>query len=97
MLQCNLPPGCGVMNCKYKHHDLLHEQVRASASVSAAATDYSSYLGIVPVVVESGETACFTYAMLDNGSEKTLYSERLPEELGVTGKVVTSFDLHPPG
>lgn len=70
----------------------MDEWVQLAVAVSAAATDAISYIGILSVVVESEDTACFTYTLLNNGSETTLCSECFARELGIAGKSIT-FDV----
>ena len=82
-----------------KHHSLLHRWVNETdhtatqPKVSCAATNTcfsKSCLGIIPVVVkgENGNT-CRTYAMLDDGVDKSPCDERLINALHVTSRPVT--------
>ena len=58
-------------------------------SVHVTATSTSgSYLGIVPVIVEANGASVQTYALLDNGSDKTLVTDKLISALGVEGSPV---------
>ena len=58
-------------------------------SVHVTATSTSgSYLGVVPVIVEANGASVQTYALLDNGSDKTLVTDRLISALGVEGSPV---------
>ena len=62
-------------------------------SVSCAAT-YSSTpkncLGVIPVMVEGmNGKPCETFALLDDGADKTLCDERLLDALNVSSRPVT--------
>ena len=73
---------CTVPDGKLKHHILLNSWVKESdhtatrRSVSCAATNTSfskTCLGIIPVVVQGGDgNSCQTYALLDDGADKSL-------------------------
>ncbi|XP_045206017.2 uncharacterized protein LOC123558205 [Mercenaria mercenaria] len=91
---------CTVSGCTKKHHTLLHSWVPVSnetpvtqQSVNCAATNGSflkTCLGIIPVSVKGGDgNFCHTYALLDDGADKTLCDERLIRKLNVPSKPVT--------
>ena len=96
---CRKPPACTVPDCKMKHHLLLHRWVTdtdfaaSQPSVSCAATNSlvsKSCLGIVPVVIKGGNgNTCRTYALLDDGADKSLCDERLLSSLNVASRPVT--------
>lgn len=96
---CRKPQACTVPDCKWKHHILLHSWVNESdhtaiqRSVSCAATNASiskNCLGIIPVVVKGGSgNSCQTYALLDDGADKSLCDERLLHALNVASRPVT--------
>ena len=82
-----------------KHHSLLHRWVNeidysaTQPKVNCAATNTcfsKSCLGIVPVVVkgENGNNSC-TYALLDDGADKSLCDERLINALHLASRPVT--------
>ena len=73
---CHKAKGCQVPDCNLKHHALLH---RWSNSVTVSATKSSTgcYLGVIPVTVEASGKRVKTYALLDNGSQKTLCTGEL--------------------
>ena len=87
-------------DCKLKHQILLHSWVKESdhtatqRSVSCAATNTSfskTCLGIIPVVVQGEDgNSCQTYALLDDGADKSLCDERLLQALNVASRPVTS-------
>ena len=94
---------CNIPHCVGKHHTLLHSLVKPDSehtvtqpSVNCAATSglYSkSYLGIIPVTVTSKNgNLCHTYALLDNGADKTLCDKRLLQMMEQPGKPV-SFEI----
>ena len=95
---CRKPKGCAVPDCKYKHHFLLHGWVNKTdhtvmqPSVNCTATKGSvkNCLGIIPVIVEGGNgNSCQTYALLDDGADKTLCDERLLQTLDLPSRPVT--------
>lgn len=96
---CRKPQACTVPDCKLKHHILLHSWVNESdhtaiqRSVSCAATNASiskNCLGIIPVVVKGGSgNSCQTYALMDDGADKSLCDERLLHALNVASRPVT--------
>ena len=91
--QCNVP------ECQGKHHSLLHCWVKPESdrtafqpSVNWASTKDSllkAYLGIIPVKVTgiNGNT-CETYALIDDGADKSLCDVRLLKKLRQPGKPV---------
>ncbi|XP_060583463.1 uncharacterized protein LOC132739706 isoform X2 [Ruditapes philippinarum] len=98
--KCRKPKMCNVTNCNVKHHILLHSWVKpdnghtaVQSSCNCAATEGSTVkncLGIIPVIVKGGDgSSCQTYALLDDGADKTLCDERLLRSLNITGKPVT--------
>ena len=91
---------CNVPDCASKHHTLLHSWVQISSdnaipqpSVNCAAVNSSfvkTCLGIIPVTVMGGNGhSCQTYALLDDGADKTLCDERLVQQLQLTSRSVT--------
>ena len=96
---CRKQQACTVPECKQKQHLLLHkwtnesDQAAMQPSVSCAATNSSApqnYLGIIPVVVKGMNGNSFqTYALLDNGADKTMCDERLLDALNVSSRPVT--------
>ena len=96
---CRKQQACTVPDCKQKHHGLLHKWTNESdgtatlPSVSCAATCSSTpkiCLGIIPVVVNGmNGNSCKTYALLDDGADKTLCDERLLDALNVSSRPVT--------
>ena len=96
---CRKQQACTVPGCKQKHHGLLHNRTNESngtatlPSVSCAAsytTTPKICLGIIPVVVNGmNGTSCKTYALLDDGADKTLCDERLLDALNVSSRPVT--------
>ncbi|KAH3814347.1 hypothetical protein DPMN_142843 [Dreissena polymorpha] len=91
--QCNVP------KCQGKHHSLLHFCVKPESdrnvfqpSVYCASKQDSllkAYLGIIPVKVTgiNGNT-CETYALIDDGADKSLCDVRLLKKLRQPGKPV---------
>ena len=96
---CRKPKICTVPDCTGKHHSLLHRWVNETnhtatqPKVRCVATNTcfsSSCLGIIPVVVkgENGNNSR-TYALLDDGADKSLCDERLINVLHVISRPVT--------
>ena len=86
--------------CKVKHHVLLHSWVNlktdhavTQSSVNCASTKGSvvkNCLGIIPVTVVGGNgNSCQTYALLDDGADKTLCDERLLKIMNLACRPVT--------
>ncbi|CAC5413504.1 unnamed protein product [Mytilus coruscus] len=97
---CRKPKACTVSDCNFKHNLLLHNWVKPESdhtathpSVNCAATDSSfvrNCLGIILVIVRGGDgNSCQTYALLDDGADKTLCDERLLKNLYLTSRPVT--------
>ena len=94
---CRKDKTCTVETCSSKHHILLHDWVtnndRTATSVSvncsSTVTAIKNCLGIIPVVVRgtNGNT-CETYALVDDGADKTLCDERLLQKLGTESRPV---------
>ena len=96
---CRQSKVCSVSDCNAKHHVLLHCWVKScndntatQSSVNCAATEdrVKNCLGIIPVIVKGGNGNSYqTYALLDDGADKTLCDERLLKALDTEGKPVT--------
>ena len=94
---CRKPQACTVPDCKQMHQMLLHRWMNKSdhadtqPSVSCAVTNSSpkNCLRIIPVVVKGGnDNPCVTYALLDDGADKTLCDECLLDALNVDSKTL---------
>ena len=57
----------------------------AKTTLAVRESESTVLLGIVPVVLRHGDKAVHTYAVLDNGSETTLITKMISEELGIDG------------
>lgn len=97
---CRKQKQCSVPECNSKHHSLLHSWVGSVSdhtvtqpSVNCASTNgpvMKTCLGIIPVTVTGANgMSCNTYALLDDGADKSLCDERLLRMLNVPGKRVT--------
>ena len=91
---------CAVSNCNKRHHMLLHKLVDSERDHTAVkslvhcsavrSSVLKNCLGIIPVSVTGGNGNSFrTYALLDNGADKTLCNERLLVMLDEPGRPVT--------
>ena len=87
---CRKPKVCTVSDCKHKHHILLHNWVRytdhAATNISvncpSTGTVIKNCLGIIPVSARGANgNTCETYALVDDGADKTLCDERLIQML----------------
>ncbi|CAG2227643.1 unnamed protein product [Mytilus edulis] len=97
---CRKPKACTVSDCNVKHNILLHswskpgfDHAATQPSVNCAATKGSmikNCLGIIPVLVKGRNGySCKTFALLDDGADKTLCDERLLQKLNIASKPVT--------
>ncbi|CAC5361143.1 unnamed protein product [Mytilus coruscus] len=97
---CRKPKACTVSDCYVKHNILLHswskpgfDHAATQPSVKCAATKGSmikNCLGIIPVLVKGRNgNSCKTFALLDDGADKTLCNERLRQKLNIASKPVT--------
>ncbi|CAG2227654.1 unnamed protein product [Mytilus edulis] len=97
---CRKPKACTVSDCNVKHNILLHswskpgfDHAATQPSVNCAATKGSmikNCLGIIPVLVKGRNgNSCKTFALLDDGADKTLCDERLLQKLNIASKPVT--------
>ncbi|KAH3853228.1 hypothetical protein DPMN_095751 [Dreissena polymorpha] len=89
---------CTVSDCTSKHHSLLHswvkrENVVSQPSVNCAAVKRSfvkTCLGIITVTIKGKNGHfCQTYALLDDGADKTLCDEILIQQLNLRSRPVT--------
>ena len=54
-----------------------------------------SCLGIIPVVVKGSDgNTCRTYALLDDGADKTLCDKRLLKSLNISSRPNVNCELH---
>ena len=97
--KCRKEKMCNVNECTGKHHTLLHSWSRISfdneavqPSVNCATSNgfrVKTCLGIIPVKIQCQDGRSFqTYALLDDGADKTLCDERL-RKIGCSGKRIT--------
>ncbi|XP_060592844.1 uncharacterized protein LOC132747468 [Ruditapes philippinarum] len=98
--KCRRDKLCTVSDCTTKHHFLLHnwspkrpDNSITQPSVNCAAVNGSfakTCLGIIPITVKGGNGySCQTYALLDDGADKTLCDESLIQQLHLTSRPVT--------
>ena len=79
--------------CNRKHHTLLHGAERVfpvKANLRAACTTIGKskvLLAIVPVRIRVGENFIDTFGMLDTGSDASLISSDVADQLGLRGEV----------
>ncbi|CAG2222126.1 unnamed protein product [Mytilus edulis] len=97
---CRKAKMCTVENCSSKHHILMHSwgknnntdhtATKVSINCSSAGTVIKNCLGIIPVEVKgSNGKTCQTYALIDDGADKTLCDERLIKMLETESRPVT--------
>ncbi|CAC5385448.1 unnamed protein product [Mytilus coruscus] len=88
------------MHLRMKWVDVAHSITESESdhtathpSVNCADTDSSfvrNCLRIIPIIVRGGDgNSCQTYALLDDGADKTLCDERLLKKLNLTSTTVT--------
>ncbi|XP_039451578.1 uncharacterized protein LOC120430530 [Culex pipiens pallens] len=96
---CDAKP-CGKNGCTFKHHELLHKDLRStdepkqsSSGPTREESNVNTHLSssgarmfrYLPVTLHGQERKVDCYAFLDDGSELTLIDQDLVEELGVSG------------
>ncbi|CAG2206251.1 unnamed protein product [Mytilus edulis] len=97
---CRKAKMCTVENCSSKHHILMHSwgknnntdhtATKVGIHCSSAGTVIKNCLGIIPVEVKgSNGKTCQTYALIDDGADKTLCDERLIKMLETESRPVT--------
>lgn len=96
---CRSTAVCGKNGCQYKHHLLLHNDERHTPPESNpkatptlapsnfhSATNMSTMLRIVPVILYNGTKSVRTFAaFFDDGTTVTMMEKRLADELGLSG------------
>ena len=89
---------CGINECTKKHNHLLHSENQIdegnhAVNVSAATINQSnkntSFLQIVPVLIQSGRNQHKNYAFLDSGSTVSFINQIVQEKLQAAGTDVT--------
>lgn len=93
---CGLDVKCGVNDCQFKHHPLLHnekgKQVRSPSSPDQSQHSMHRNNGdgllfrILPVVLRGPRKSINTFAFLDEGSSVTLLEQSLAQELSLNGR-----------
>ncbi|XP_060602645.1 uncharacterized protein LOC132755746 [Ruditapes philippinarum] len=98
--ECRKEKSCTIPDCSSKHHTLLHswfpvgsDKSVTQPSINCTATNGSfskTCLGIIPVTVKGRDGYfCQTYALLDDGADKTLCDEKLIRKLNISSRPVT--------
>ncbi|XP_056336224.1 uncharacterized protein LOC130247068 [Danio aesculapii] len=96
--QCNLKTSCKV--CKGKHLDALHELNERPVSENTCLVNNANevlyldrplgcsqvLLKVTKVILRNGEHTLETYAILDDGSERTILLQAAAQELKLQGK-----------
>lgn len=85
--RCNTD-ACAVPGCTYRHHTLLHKQLKAAESLSVnnhLHECYSNLFKILPVKLHHRGKCVDTFAMLDDGSSVTLMETQLADKLELKG------------
>ena len=86
---CKVHP-CGINGCTKRHNRLLHSEnqinegshaVNVSAATINQSNQVTSFLQIVPVLVQSGGNRLTTYAFLDSGSTVSFIDQSVKDQL----------------
>lgn len=89
---------CGINQCTFKHHPLLHKELRLDSSSAVIPrcdeqscnthqTGSSTVLfRYIPVIVYGNGKSVHCYAFLDDGSSLTLINQDLADELNLSGE-----------
>nr|CAH0113061.1 unnamed protein product [Daphnia galeata] len=100
-LSCKKETTCLTEECGKRHHTLLHgaEMVAKRSPGEQGTNRFNIFVGsflwsasksvllaIVPIVVKSNGKECFTFALLDPGSEATILTDRLAAKLELQGR-----------
>ena len=100
---CKKETTCLTEECGKRHHTLLHgaEMVAKRSPGEQGTNRFNIFVGsclwsasksvllsIVPIVVKSNGKECFTFALLDPGSEATILTDRLAAKLGLQGRTL---------
>ena len=94
---CRKPKACTVSDCKHKYHILLHHWVKytdhtatiVSVNCSSTGTVIKNCLGMITVIARGANgNTCETYALVDEGVDKTLCDERLTQMLRTKSRPV---------
>ena len=81
---------CGINGCIKKHNRLLHSEnqmdegnhaVNLSAATIRQRNEVTSFLQIVPILIQSGSNKLNTYAFLDSGSTVSFVDRSVNEKL----------------
>ena len=94
---CKFHPG-GINGCTKKRNRLLHSEnqmdecshaVNLSAATINHSNQFTSFLQIVPVSVQSGGNRLTTYAFLDTGSTVSFIDQSIKDQLQAKGTDVS--------
>ena len=99
--KCRTAKACGMENCKFTHHRLLHgckRRIEASGNQSKAdgtgkapfvaaslSDDTDTLLQVVQVRIHGENGSKDVLALLDTGAQTSLCNEDVLQELGITG------------
>ncbi|XP_062550790.1 uncharacterized protein LOC134215671 [Armigeres subalbatus] len=90
---CRNASVCGINECEYRHHRLLHANKYAPTLSTPVPAENHTHLQvkqqvlfrIIPVTLYGPRETIDTYAFLDDGSSLTLIEDSLAEQLGAIG------------
>lgn len=87
---CSRQDLCGIDDCQYRHHALLHKSRRRNNEdvhdVNLHVNESQTYFKILPVCLRNGSKSITVFAMLDDGSSITLIDDKVAKYLELYGE-----------
>lgn len=84
MAECESNQLCGIHNCQFVHHPLLHKQLQGVCNVVRKSAE-GVLFRILPVILYGNGRQIKIYAFFDDGSSLTLMEDSLLRDLNLTG------------
>ena len=88
LTRCERSNYCNQSDCKSEHNRLLHDHaIKPNLSINACSIGAGSVaLNTVAIRVEGPKGYMDTYALVDNGSEATIFQHNLMDTVGIRGR-----------